>query len=123
MLDASAILALVNSEPGGEAVQDLIGGAIVSAANWSEILQKSAALGLNLEQVAAGLRGLGVAVVPFGAADAEATARLWPLTRHAGLSLADRACLALAQRLGVPAYTADRAWAPLQIGLEIQLIR
>jgi len=64
---------------------------------------------------------MGLAVVPFEVGDAEAVALLW--TRARSVSLADRACLALASRLGLPALTADRAWQVLDLGVEVRLIR
>ena len=65
----------------------------------------------------------GVAIRPFHASDARTAGELVLTTRRAGLSLADRACLALATRLGVPAVTADRAWLELDVGVEIVCIR
>jgi PIN domain nuclease of toxin-antitoxin system len=66
---------------------------------------------------------LGLRVEPLAATDAIAAARLWPAARHAGLSLGDRCCLVLAQRLDVPALTTDRAWADLDLALQVELIR
>ena len=65
----------------------------------------------------------GCRTVEFTVEDAVAAARLWPSTRSSGLSLADRACLALALRLGVPAVTADRAWLELDVGVEVIAVR
>lgn len=66
---------------------------------------------------------LGVTVLPFDVEDAELAAGLRPLTIRAGLSLADRACLALAAKLKIPAITADRAWKKLDLSVEIVVIR
>ena len=66
---------------------------------------------------------IGVEIVPFDEPRAYDTASLRSLTRAKGLSLGDRACLALARERGVPAVTADRAWAALDLGIEIELIR
>lgn len=84
------------------------------------VLDASAVLAVLLDE-----EGLDrvLPAVPTAAICAEAAARLRPATRHAGLSLADRACLALARRLGVPAVTADRAWGDLDVGVEVRLIR
>ena len=60
---------------------------------------------------------------PDFAGDAEIAAALWTLTRAAGLSFGDRSCLALASRLGVPVLTTDRAWAKVDVGVPIELIR
>lgn len=123
VVDASAVLAFARSEPGSDVVQASVDGAAISTVNWSEVCRRVAAHGAEV----AGLRGelgeLGLEFVPFGVDDAEAAAALWPLTRHAGLSLADRACLVLARRLGRPAMTADRAWLDLDVGVEILAIR
>jgi PIN domain nuclease of toxin-antitoxin system len=69
------------------------------------------------------VEALGISVEAFSAEDAETVAELWQPTRRAGLSLADRACLALARRLGVAAHTADRDWRKVAVGVEVVLIR
>lgn len=123
VLDASAVLALVHSEPGGRVVQAAAAGAAISTVNWSEVCRRATERGADV----AGLRGelseLGLEFVVFDAVDAEAAAALWPETRHAGLSLADRACLALGRRLGRPVLTADRSWLELDLGVDVQAIR
>lgn len=123
VLDASALLALLQGEPGGDVVQTLVKTAVMSSVNWSEVIQK----GLDRQAEVQGLRqeleGLGFRIVPLSAEQAETTARLRSSTRHAGLSLADRACLALALELGRPAITTDRAWKNLEIGVEIRVVR
>ena len=65
----------------------------------------------------------GMVVVPFTADHAESAAEVWPRMRAAGLSLADHACLALALRYGVPAFTADRAWGDVEVGVEVVVVR
>ncbi|MHB8621134.1 MAG: type II toxin-antitoxin system VapC family toxin [Chloroflexota bacterium] len=122
MLDSSGALAYLQDEPGGDEVLEILGQSVISAVNWSEILQKSAARGVDPAAVISHLLGMGLTVVPFGAADAETAAGLWTATRAAGLSLGDRACLALAQRLAIPAVTADRAWARLD-AFAVRVIR
>ncbi len=123
VLDASALLALLQREPGAEAVERLLDRSVISSVNWSEVVQRGLSRGVRDEGMRGDLEALGVRILPFGAAEAEATARLWPATRDAGLSLGDRACLSLAQGLGVPALTADRGWAALDVGVEVRLIR
>jgi ribonuclease VapC len=123
VLDASAVLALVRSEPGVEVVREAIESAAMSTVNWSEVCERSIAYGVDPRAVRENVDVLGLELVPFDEDDAEAAAALWPLTRHAGLSLADRACLALAQRLGRPAMTADRAWLDLDVGVDVRAIR
>jgi len=123
VLDASAALALLRREPGNEVVADLLDGAVISAVNWSEIVQKGLARGWPPTAVEA-LRSAGVRVVPFTAEHAVRAAELWSATRTAGLSLADRACLAVtATTPDGEAVTADRAWAELDVDIPVQLIR
>lgn len=122
VLDASALLAYLNSEPGHERVVDHIDGGIISAVNWSEVCQKVEAY-TGTTQLAHGLIALGLVVSPYGAKDAELTAALYSRTQHAGLSLADRACLALALALDDLVVTADRAWHKLVPELDVEVIR
>lgn len=122
--DSSALLAYLFGEPGAETVLTLLSQSAVSAVNWSEVRQKSAARRADTGALRGDLEALGLMIVPFGAADAEAAARLWPTTRTLGLSLADRACLALALTLEAPVWTADRAWQGLLIpDLTVRLVR
>lgn len=122
-LDASALLALMRGEPGAPAVESVVEQACVSAVNWSEVQRRLLRHGIDLDATRADVEALGVTIVPFDADDAEEAARLSLVTARTGLSLGDRACLALARRLGVPALTADRAWSGLDVGVEIQVIR
>ena len=129
VLDASALLAYLREERGAELVaQTIAGGASISAVNLAEALGAAAAHGADPAQLTAELtaRGLldgAVTVEPFTGADAVEAARLRPLTRSAGLSLGDRACIALARREGAAAITADSAWARLDLGVEVRCIR
>ena len=97
--------------------------AALSSVNLAEVTQRGVARGLAVEGLTADLEALGVSILPFIAEDAEASAVLWSATHRLGLSLGDRACLALARRLSLPALTADRAWAELQVGIDIRVIR
>jgi PIN domain nuclease of toxin-antitoxin system len=122
VLDASALLALLNQEPGAERVREVLAGSIVSAINCAEVYSK-----LSDWKVAfAGFDDL-ISVVPtvvgFDVGLARRAGELNAATRHLGLSLGDRACLALAEREGLPALTADRKWARLDIGIAVELIR
>ncbi len=123
VLDASALLAYLYAEPGHESVPPLLHEAHVSAVNWSETMQKIAFHGGDPDRQGPLLIVLGVTVQPLTEGDAMRAAKLYPATRSAGLSLGDRCCLALADRLGVPALTADRAWSGLEAGAEIRLLR
>lgn len=123
VLDASAMLALLHSEPGAEAVEDVLDRALISTVNWSEVCQRWLAHDVDVVDVRADIEALGVRIAPFTADDAEQAAALWSSTRRLGLSLGDRACLGLARRLELPALTADRAWLDADLGIEIRPIR
>lgn len=123
VLDASALLAMLHGEPGGEAVQDLLQSATMSTVNWSEVVQKALDRQVSVEGLRQDVEALGLEIIPFSAAQAEQAAHLRALTRQAGLSLGDRACLALAAELGLPAVTTDRAWSDLPVEVEVQVVR
>jgi ribonuclease VapC len=129
VLDASALLALLKGEPGAERVSEALErGAYLSAVNLAEVLSKLADWGEDPAEAQArmaqvGLLGAAVEVLPFTGEDALEVARLRALTRAYGLSFGDRACLALARRLGLPALTAERAWAELDLGIPVEVLR
>lgn len=123
VLDASALLCLLNGEPGSERVLEALPTAVIGAANLAEVVSKLRERGLSVEEVEEVLGGLPLDVRPLTAAQAYAIGHLRPTTRNLGLSLGDRACLALAAELGMPALTADQVWAGLDIGVAVELIR
>jgi ribonuclease VapC len=109
VLDASAVLAFLQGEDGADAVEhQMLAGSVCGAANWSEIAQKVLAARRDWPLVRALLDSYGVRVEPVMLDDAEWAARRWRAGE--GLSLADRLCLALAERLDVPVLTADASW-------------
>ena len=122
VLDASALLAWLHRESGGELVGTVLDGASISAVNWSEVIQKSLQKEVEVQGMLDEVTDLGLTVEPFTAAQAEQAARLWAQTRGSGLSLGDRACLALAMDRSAPVLTADRDWASLALGVEVQLL-
>lgn len=129
LLDASALLAYLRDERGADVVAAAIAeGAAITTVNLAEVLSRVADRGGDPARIAAtladrGLLGGAVAVEPFTTVDAVEAARLRPLTRDDGLSLSDRACLAVARRLGAPALTADAAWSRIDHGVEVCQIR
>lgn len=123
VLDASAVLALLHREPGAEVVKQVLSTAVISSVNWSEVVQKSIQRDLPVGPLRADLVEVGLEIVPFLVEEAETAAGMYQATRSSGLSLGDRACLALARRLGSPALTADRRWADIRLGVEVRLIR
>jgi ribonuclease VapC len=125
VLDASALLAALNGEPGGAAVVPLMADAVISAVNWSEVVQKAVAHGVSADpaDLRRDVEALGLNVRPFTASQADIAASLWSSTRHLGLSLGDRACLALATEIGATAVTADVAWARLALSITVRVVR
>ncbi len=129
VLDASALLAYLRREPGAPVVREVLEqGCAISAANWAEVLSKVAEGGEDPVQTVefferGGVLGQSLIVHPLNDAQALEIARLRPLTREAGLSLGDRACLALAASLALPVLTTDRAWSGLDLDLEVELVR
>ena len=123
ILDASAVLACFFDEPGGENVLDELARSVVSAVNWAEVSERAMALGAWTDSLRSEFESTGAQVVPVEAAHAERAAALREQTRSKGLSLADRICFALAASRGSPVMTADRAWAEIEIGVEVRMIR
>jgi PIN domain nuclease of toxin-antitoxin system len=123
VLDASAVLAYLFGEAGGEAVEDYLLGNLLAAPNYIEILTKALDLGMTLEATLHDFDRLGIIVVPLDADQSVAAAAMRLVTRDRGLSLADRACLALALTRALPAVTMDRAWEGLNVGVPVKLLR
>lgn len=123
ILDASALMALLRREPGNNKVQFALAEVAISAVNLSEVLAKAAEVPNGLEAAKAFLQGLQLPVIAFDEQQADIAASLRPITRSLGLSLGDRCCLALALSRALPVMTADRGWANLDLGINIQVIR
>lgn len=123
VLDASALLAYLKDEPGGDVVEAILAESVISSVNWAEVIQKAIAAGVVVEGILDDLQALGLVVEPFTSEDGEVAGRLWEQTRSFGLSLGDRACLSLGLRSGVAVLTSDRAWAMLNLSLDVQVIR
>ena len=122
ILDASALLAMLGREPGGDAVAMTLAVSALSTVNWSEVLQQARAPGIDVDGLDRELESLGLRFVPFGVAQAEAAADLW-LRGERHLAFADRACLATAAVDGSPVLTADRAWSEIDASVRVELIR
>ena len=121
VVDASVVLTWLQDEAGADDAEPLLMGGIIGAANWSEVLQKARQHGAPVGVVARLLATFGLRVVDVTAEDAELAADLWQPAQ--GLSLGDRLCLALGLRTGLPVATADAAWASVDGGPEIIVIR
>ncbi len=123
VLDASAVLAVLNGERGEKKTIPLLSESVISAINLSEVAAKLLEAGMDetSAQIAVSVLGIGE-VADFTEDLAWDAARLRPLTKQYGLSLGDRACLALARKLNVPAVTADKEWSKLKL-CQVTLIR
>ncbi|MGE0056908.1 MAG: type II toxin-antitoxin system VapC family toxin [Dehalococcoidia bacterium] len=124
VLDASAILAILNREPGWETAAELVTpGCFVSTVNLSEVVAKLRERGVSESDIEVELAGMDLEVILFSHAQAMDAGFLRPSTIAGGLSLGDRACLALARDLRLPALTGDGAWRAVDVGVEIRLFR
>jgi ribonuclease VapC len=124
VLDASALLAILNQEPGAEKMTpELLSTAVISSVNLAEVHGKLVGRGLRPNDAWEAALTPVREVVPFTSEDARLVGDLVAKTRPLGLSLGDRACLALGLSLKVPIYTADRSWKKLKAGARIHVIR
>jgi PIN domain nuclease of toxin-antitoxin system len=123
VLDASALLALLNAEPGNEEVERSIPGAAISAVNLSEVVAKLTEAGMSEEAVRSALEDIEIDIHPFDRESAYRTGALRMVTKKLGLSLGDRACIALGGQLQRPVLTTDKNWRYLELEIEIRVIR
>ncbi|BAZ22851.1 putative PilT protein [Kalymmatonema gypsitolerans NIES-4073] len=123
VLDASALLAYLQDEPGSEAVEVVLAESVISSVNWAEVVQKSVAAGVVIDGMREDLEALGLMIAPFTPEDAQMAGILWLQTRQAGLSLGDRACLSLGMGLDVSVLTTDQIWATLGLSLNVRVVR
>ena len=124
LLDTSAIIALIKQEPGYQIVDEILAISAMSTVNFAELITTLAKDDINTEDIDAITTNLVPEIAPFSHEIATLTGKLYIQTRHKGLSLGDRACLATAIQLGLPVYTADKAWGELNIPkLKVHLIR
>jgi ribonuclease VapC len=123
VLDASALIALMRSEKGAELVAARLSSAIVSTVNQAEVQSKLVSAGLDESDAWWHIVEVGCESVPFDEVQARIAGGLSRITRQFGLSLGDRACLALAMQRKATVYTTDRSWKNLEIGIEVTVIR
>ncbi len=123
VLDASALLAYLQQEPGGQAVKQVIDQAVVSTVNWAEVVGKARAAQVDTNGLLIELEALGLALLPFSTRQAELAGGLVEVTRPFGLSLGDRACIAVAMERRERVYTADRVWSSLPLDVPIETVR
>ena len=124
VLDASAILALIGNEPGADQLtSNLLSRAVASTVNLAEVQTKLVSHGWTSPQAWEDATSPVREILSFDEEQARVAGDLVTQTRHLGLSLGDRACLALAVVLDLPAYTAEKAWKKLRVSVPIHIIR
>ena len=124
VLDASAILAVINAEPGAEKLTpDLLAGAVGSTVNLAEVQTKLVSRGWSSDEAWEDATSPVREILSFNEEHARLAGDLLTHTRHLGLSLGDRACLALGMALKAPVYTAEKAWKKLKVGVRVHVIR
>jgi ribonuclease VapC len=122
VFDSSAVLALLRNEPGADIVAGALTQSCMSTVNFAEVITKLVEWEATAQQFAMA-EGLPIEKVPFDEQQALAAGHLRRSTRAAGLSLGDRACLALGLVRGAPVMTTDRAWAGLKVGVVVEVVR
>lgn len=123
VFDSSAILALLNEESGKEVVSENLDRAMVSAINIVEVATVLIRKGLDSEAIFNLLKETFLHIEDFNLDQAIIASSIDELTKHHGLSLGDRACLALAKHKNLPVLTADKAWKEFDLGIKVQLTR
>lgn len=123
VLDSSALLAISFGEAGAERAARGLKDGMMSAVNVAEVISRYVDLGASEEEARGSLQAFGLDIRPFDEAQAMAAGMMRTATQKLGLSLGDRACLALAVQEGAMVFTADRTWAALDLGVEVELIR
>ena len=123
VIDASALLALLNAEPGAEYVAEAVPYGVISAVNQSEVVSKLCEAGISEKTVHQTLDSLGLEVLPFDKNQSYQAGFLRKSTQKYGLSFGDRACLSLADVLGATALTADKIWTNLPVNVAVKVIR
>ncbi len=124
VLDASAVLAYLQKEAGMDAVRKALrAGSTINTVNLAEVCAKLKGRGLEPRPVVERLKALGLEVTVFSEEDAMVSGEIVSMTQPLGLSLGDRACLASCRRLTAATLTAEKAWARLKLGIEVQVIR
>lgn len=123
VLDSSALLAYLQQEHGGQHVRRVLDHAVMSTVNWAEVVGKARTAQVDTAGLLLELEALGLSVLPFSATQAELAGSLVEVAKPLGLSLGDRACLAVAMDRREKVYTADRMWATLTADVQVETIR
>jgi ribonuclease VapC len=123
VIDSSAILASILDETGATKVNAIISQSLMSAVNFAEVVTVLNNDGYVSDQINIILDAYNITVIPFDETQAKICGNLRQVTRSRGLSLGDRACLALALQKGLPVLTADRTWEDIDVSVRVELVR
>ena len=123
ILDASALLAYLQQEPGCSQVEQFLATAFISTVNWCEVVQKLRARTVDVRAVQENLAILGLGFISFDLQHSDKAGDQWKITSPFGLSLGDRACLATGLIENMPVMTTDQVWQKLTLPLDVRLIR
>lgn len=123
VFDSSAVLAIICGEPDTDSIIDACSSALLSATNLAEVYSKSADVGITIEEMQWAIRSLQLTIVSCDEEHAELTGVFREPTRRFGLSLGDRACLALGKLRGLPVVTADQNWREVNVGVDVLVFR
>ncbi len=123
VLDASALIALLNDEPGSKIVEKELSHAIISSVNIAEVASFFVLKNIPAQEIQSIISDLAIEIIPFDKEQAFISAELRKKTKEKGLSLGDRACLSLAVLRNLPVLTADKAWKNLSMDIKIHIIR
>lgn len=123
VLDASALLAAMQDEAGADVIAERMATACIGAVNLSEVIAKLQERGVPDALIDQSIDDLDLCIIPFDRELAVRAGKMRLATKDRGLSLGDRACLALAERLALPALTTDAAWAQLDLAVGVEVLR
>ena len=123
VFDSSVLIAILRQEPGSEVGEQSLNDALISTVNLAEVATYLARNSVPTETINDALATFPIEVVPFDREQGLIAGCLYPACKSLGLSLGDRACLALAKSKGLPVLTADKAWLKLEIGVDVKSIR
>ena len=123
ILDASALLALLQGEPGADKVQAVLHRAIINTVNWSEVIQKLSVRDPDAADIRAEMELTGLKIMPFTIDQAEICASLWEQAQPFGLTLADGSCIATGIDRNMEIMTTDKVWQEMELPIAVHVIR
>jgi len=123
VFDSSVVIAILKQERGFESAESSLSDALISTVNLLEVATYLARNSVPSETIQEVLASFPIQVMPFDESLALQTGCLYYSCKHLGLSLGDRACLALAMSRKLPVLTVDKVWSKLELNIQIQVLR